>query len=127
MTKRSYVYFIQANPSKRVKIGKANNPETRLKELQTGSPEKLSILGLINCKHSGQAAEREAVLHKQFSDLRLEGEWFDFGHELVAYCCGWGWIETDLLGLRDTLRCLANFKKSVFSGFTQQELSYYGA
>ncbi|MFI5867712.1 GIY-YIG nuclease family protein [Streptomyces sp. NPDC051546] len=70
----SSVYVIGSAGSTRVKIGTSVNPEKRLKELQTGNPDRLEVLW---CTPGGR--ELEALLHRAFADRRVEGEWFDFG------------------------------------------------
>lgn len=67
-----HAYFIRACRSGLVKIGCASNPVARLKELQTGSPEKLELVGVI--PDAGQAGERE--LHELLAPYRSHGEWF---------------------------------------------------
>ncbi len=42
------IYFIGSLESGTVKIGKSNNPEKRLAELQTGNPHKLILYGVID-------------------------------------------------------------------------------
>lgn len=74
------VYFIQENNSKAIKIGKAVDPNTRLKQLQTGHPYELKILKVI----SGGYKE-EKKLHKLFEKYRLAGEWFEYNDELMGY------------------------------------------
>ncbi|GGY71276.1 hypothetical protein GCM10010363_60650 [Streptomyces omiyaensis] len=69
----SFVYVIGPVGSTRVKIGTSNNPEKRLKELQTGNPERLEVLWST---HGGR--ELESALHGAFAAFRVEGEWFDF-------------------------------------------------
>jgi hypothetical protein len=73
------IYFIQCEKTKAVKIGISSDPLKRLGQLQTGSPGKLAILGTI----PGNEAT-EANLHRQFSDRRGHGEWFDLSEEEVA-------------------------------------------
>ncbi|AJT62476.3 hypothetical protein T261_0787 [Streptomyces lydicus] len=60
--------------STRVKIGTSVSPEKRLKELQTGNPDRLEVLW-----YTSGGRELEALLHQAFADHRVEGEWFDFG------------------------------------------------
>lgn len=68
----SIVYFIQGSLSKRIKIGCTHlSISIRLKRLQTGSGEILSLLG---CVPGGILVERK--IHKRFSVHRLHGEWF---------------------------------------------------
>ncbi|MFJ8856618.1 GIY-YIG nuclease family protein [Streptomyces sp. NPDC102437] len=70
----SFVYVIGPAGSTRVKIGTSNNPEKRLKELQTGNPDRLGILW-----STPGGRELESMLHRAFAAYRVEGEWFDFG------------------------------------------------
>lgn len=73
-----FVYFIQAVESERVKIGSAFDPHKRLAILQTGSPERLELLGYIP---GGRSLEVE--LHRELRSQRLHGEWFKFGNPTV--------------------------------------------
>lgn len=72
------VYFIgsEAGP---IKIGKANKPETRLKELQTSHFAKLRILVTTR---GGQPQEQ--AYHRQFREHRLHGEWFSPHEDILA-------------------------------------------
>lgn len=79
--KYSYqVYFIQPVDGGPVKIGKSEDPRKRLREIQTGHPAKLQIVGLID---GDESLERE--LHRKFAHLRLEGEWFALENDLLEY------------------------------------------
>ena len=82
------IYFIQAAESKRVKIGRVeywddNSVSRRMGKLQTGSPEVLRLLFL----ELGER-EQEKQFHKQFSEYRLHGEWFDCKDALHTYISG---------------------------------------
>lgn len=68
------IYFIQQhNESLAVKIGytASDEPEGRLRSLQTGNPSELTVLGTM----PGTAAD-ERELHRRFANFRLVGEWF---------------------------------------------------
>lgn len=67
-----WTYFIGARDSSGpIKIGStAGDPQKRLKDLQTGSPEKLEVLAAI------PGADHETRLHGEFAPYRLHGEWF---------------------------------------------------
>jgi hypothetical protein len=68
------VYVISAGPEK-VKVGKANNPQQRMRDLQTGHYETLSLFHSVDCAlHEVMAAEHMA--HALLRDKRLRGEWF---------------------------------------------------
>ncbi|MFD7098315.1 GIY-YIG nuclease family protein [Streptomyces xanthophaeus] len=70
----SYVYVIGSAGSTRVKIGTSVSPDKRLKELQTGNPNRLEVLW-----QTPGGRELEARLHQAFAAYRAAGEWFDFG------------------------------------------------
>ena len=76
----SYLYFIEAVNTGYIKIGRSANPDQRLAQLSTGSPNQLVILGKI----SGGAA-LEAELHRRFESLREKGEWFKTSNELKEF------------------------------------------
>lgn len=73
-----FVYFIGA-ASGPVKIGIAGNPQNRLKGLQTGHHERLSILAVCDGDQ-----ELERAYHKRFAEHRLGGEWFGRVPEIEA-------------------------------------------
>lgn len=78
MSSPCYVYFITSKMRKgtAVKIGKAKDITERLNTLQTGSPEKLTLYGYVECRSEQEAYELEKQLHEQFANARLTGEWF---------------------------------------------------
>lgn len=58
------------------KIGKADEPVTRLSDLQIGNWNKLELITEIV-----GGLELEAELHKKFSKKRIRGEWFDLNEK----------------------------------------------
>ena len=70
-----YIYFIIQTPfNNRVKIGYSNNPLKRVKQLQTGNPNRLTIYfatELVEYK------DLERTMHDICKDLRMIGEWFE--------------------------------------------------
>jgi hypothetical protein len=74
----TFTYFIQAGPDGPVKIGIADDVEKRLKELQTGCPHDLRIIGRIK-------GNVESRLHEIFDQFRLRGEWFSPDIRLMAF------------------------------------------
>jgi predicted GIY-YIG superfamily endonuclease len=70
------VYFIQSGPNGPVKIGKANDVDQRLRELQTGNPKELHIRVVLICASSSNALHMEKVFHRRFKRFRMRGEWF---------------------------------------------------
>lgn len=72
-----YVYFVKAwGECPLIKIGKANKPEERIKQLQTGCPFKLNLLGTVRCKSEFHAKQVETMAHRIFYKQRRRGEWF---------------------------------------------------
>lgn len=71
------VYFVRAGEGP-VKIGIAIDPEARLRELQTGHYESLSLLRVVD----GDWAV-EAWLHARFAAARIRGEWFRYSSEML--------------------------------------------
>lgn len=74
------IYFIQRDDMGAIKIGRSIDPLKRLRELQTASPIKLTLLGMMDSEDS-----TETELHNRFKRLRIMGEWFDPGKALLRY------------------------------------------
>jgi len=72
-----YVYFIEQAGSEYTKIGVSESPEARLRELQGGNPDLLTLRYVIKVGTQEQAASLERLLHKLFGKFRIRGEWFD--------------------------------------------------
>lgn len=71
-----FVYIIKCGD--KCKIGKARDPQQRLATLQTGSPERMEILGCIQCKSDKHAFQLEKLAHEAFRVNRRRGEWFTY-------------------------------------------------
>jgi hypothetical protein len=78
------VYFILAPKANCVKIGKALDPDKRLKELQTGNAEPLDIL--LTLPHVAPFEENQ--LHWRFRKYRQHGEWFEYRDEVRRFVEG---------------------------------------
>lgn len=72
------VYLILSSDDNTYKIGVSKHPKKRLLALQTGNPSKLK---LITSFDSDFAFKIETVLHRRYSFLRKEGEWFELSLE----------------------------------------------
>jgi hypothetical protein len=68
-----HLYIIQSDVTGSIKIGRANEPEKRIKALQTGSSYPLKILKVILDK--GDCEFKIHDLLKKHK-LHLHGEWF---------------------------------------------------
>lgn len=75
----SYVYFISDGLG-HVKIGKADDPKQRLKQLQTSNPCELKLLEIIEVEkskfHNFDAIDFENELHHLFKEHKIRAEWF---------------------------------------------------
>lgn len=82
LTEPLFVYFIQAEHGGPVKIGQAQDPRARLRELQCGNPDRLVIRSVILAEQ-----ETERSLHVAWASARVRGEWFGGGMEeaIVAF------------------------------------------
>ncbi len=70
-----YIYFIAEEPfSNKVKIGMSQNPQRRVKDLQTGNP---NILILRHVTQYDEYKALERTMHEICKDIRGNGEWFD--------------------------------------------------
>jgi len=76
----SYIYFIQEGLQGNIKIGISQNPNDRIKQLQTGSSTPLRTL-LVK---EGTQKDEEG-LHKKFKKFQLKGEWFEPSEEILVY------------------------------------------
>ena len=72
------IYFIQSGESGPVKIGKADDPVSRLSSLQVGSPDQLHIRAVLDVHDSV-----EGHLHSVLGNCRIRGEWFDTNELIV--------------------------------------------
>lgn len=68
-----FIYQLSKGPNA-LKIGRSGNRDARLKQLQTGNPNELLIVGWIEADDD---AVLERSLHIQFADFRRMGEWFE--------------------------------------------------
>lgn len=71
----SYIYVIGAD-SPPYKVGISQDPQRRLKNLQTGHPQKLYIHSIKETEVS-KTKLLESVIHHYLKLHRTHGEWFD--------------------------------------------------
>jgi len=75
-----YVYFIRqaGKGNQPMKVGYSNDPDVRIKSLQTGNPNRLYLSAAIPCENEKDARKFERTLHWLFQKKykRLMGEWF---------------------------------------------------
>lgn len=76
-TKPCYVYVIGRQAGANVcKVGISDNPEKRLRSLQSGSPHRLYIQDTLRLDSRADAIAVEAKAHEMMSPARMSGEWF---------------------------------------------------
>ena len=73
------VYFIAENENGnygnlRVKIGISDNIQSRIRQLQTGSPYELKLMGWIE---SNNDRVLEKQLHQKYASVNTHREWFE--------------------------------------------------
>lgn len=77
-----WIYFIdEGYAGSPIKIGSSVQPFFRLLSLQTGNHRPLELLGLFPDPEKCW----ESVLHRQFDDIRISGEWFLPRPDLVEF------------------------------------------
>jgi hypothetical protein len=76
---RGQVYFVRRGIDGPVKIGTSVDPQQRLRQLQTACAEKLVLLGTV-----AGGATLERSIHEFCSAFRMEGEWFQPHHRVLA-------------------------------------------
>lgn len=73
------IYFIQAENSKAIKIGYTKGSvEKRLKTLQIGNHETLTLLGTTQ----GDKVLEKAI-HYKLNTLLIRGEWFSYSSRIL--------------------------------------------
>ena len=74
-----WTYFVQSVDGGPIKIGfTEGEPSVRLSGLQTGSPVKLQIIGLLY-------GNREREMHERFKEFRVHREWFEPKKPLLEF------------------------------------------
>ena len=78
---RQYVYLIKNEGTKNIKIGVGQNPEQRLKQLQTGADADLTLV--YKSMVCSNAFEIEAYMHKEFWHYNVRNEWFNCDKDIL--------------------------------------------
>jgi hypothetical protein len=80
------VYFIKNPITNKIKIGKSNDPQKRLRQLQNAAGDPLEMLLVINTESDKQTEEK---LHDLFISSRSLGEWFLPSNEIISFIEGY--------------------------------------
>jgi predicted GIY-YIG superfamily endonuclease len=92
------VYLIQSLENGYYKIGISKHPQKRIDELKTGNSSELKLIESYKSEFSSQI---ERALHRKYSHLRKEGEWFDLSiNEEVLFILECQKIENNLIFLK---------------------------
>lgn len=100
----SYVYIIahceRGLLKAPVKIGRSNNPESRMATLQTGTPYDLDIVAKFAMPDSRFANAIEGAFHTVMKEHCIRGEWYDLtpNDALSAMCENLSYALTRHLG-----------------------------
>ena len=94
-----YIYLIQSQEDGYYKIGVSKHPKKRVKQLQTGNSSELKLIESYQSEHANQI---ERSLHRRYSYLKKEGEWFDMSiKEDVSFLTDCKHIEENIIILKE--------------------------
>ena len=83
---RFLVYFWATADMFSVKIGFCiSNLDKNRAELQRGCPQKIELLGVIQCEDKEDMLSSERTLHKRFKEHNTIGEWHVLASEISEY------------------------------------------
>jgi hypothetical protein len=77
-----YVYCIANANKTAIKIGWTKNPEKRVKDLQTGNSEKLTILHYIP---GSKYLEKSLHIKYKMYQTSAKNEWFEYNEDIINY------------------------------------------
>lgn len=77
----SYVYV--AHSADWFKVGKSNNPEARIVNLQTASPHRVKLVTKYKFETGKMAEQAEAAVHQALRKYRGRGEWFNCDFKVI--------------------------------------------
>jgi hypothetical protein len=86
-----------------VKIGITYDFPMRLRQLQTGSPERLIPLRLIEVSDEETAKKLEGIFHKRYASHKAHGEWFKIGAADVMSDINFALAITDYFGMKNVM------------------------
>lgn len=78
-----YLYVIEDTSNGRVKLGYSQDPQARVRQLQTGNSSSLRL------HHHAWVGDRcgilERRLHREFAHHRCSGEWYNIPSDRAAH------------------------------------------
>lgn len=89
----TFTYFVEAEGTGRIKIGKSDRPNKRLKDIRTTCPHNLILrlvlpVGWEFLANHQQGSWDEAAIHSRFERSRVHGEWFHLSPEIESFVKG---------------------------------------
>jgi Meiotically up-regulated gene 113 len=72
----SFLYVIAARKEGPVKLGLSQDPQRRVRQLQTGSAEQL-VIHHVEEVSDARVKLAESALHRMLGHRRMKGEWFN--------------------------------------------------
>ena len=91
MEENYFLYILRNGRTKEYKIGRTNNLNRRIKQLQTGCPNELRIEKIYTHYDNKHIIDYETTLHKYYKKLgckiRDNGEWFKLDRNEIAFLC----------------------------------------
>lgn len=82
-----FVYIIAF--AQATKIGISENPQSRLREIQTSNPHELRLVKTYASHDRAAAIWVEKLLHQRYEEFRLAGEWFNIHADIVIKDIEW--------------------------------------
>jgi hypothetical protein len=76
MSRPYYIYVITIDGQDLCKIGISKSPNSRLSQLQTGSPYRMRFACIFQTPNFTEARKLEFGFHKVMKKHRTNGEWF---------------------------------------------------
>lgn len=73
--------YVIEHPHGFYKVGISNDPERRLKSLQTASPYELELVATVDTENSNGL---ESLLHDRFAKYHYRDEWFELPDKQVS-------------------------------------------
>ncbi len=74
MHKKNYLYILTLNGSNSFKVGVTNDIEKRLRNIQTGNPNKIEI---YFCDQIDEAYNIESKIKNKYKQYIKNGEWYE--------------------------------------------------
>ena len=97
----SYVYFVGNVEANILKIGKSNNVTDRVRKLQTGSVQELTVFRTVECATEEIAFALEKKLHNKFKTLHIRGEWFELSQDILDDVIDLKIVEEELVEIKE--------------------------